>query len=102
MFKSFFIHERNEHNKRGPKAITFYISPDVSSDSVLVSYTCCNPKDQFVKALGRKNAMAAQNVVSIYKRKLPYYLSQVIVQESLYSSWHKTEEEYHYVLKYVV
>lgn len=106
MFKSFFVHYNRPVTKgdssklrHSPRGFTAFIQPDVENErNVKIQVTLCSPKDEFLKKDGRSQAVLAESV-SFNKRELPYVMAQCANACEYHDM---TEQDYMYLLKYVV
>ena len=100
MFKPFFVHEHKQPGKmsnRGPRGFTVLVGPDQHvKGNVLVSTAWCSPKDQFVKRVGRNQALEAFPS-SIKAHKLPEHM--VDCYTALYPHHFMQESSFYYLFK---
>lgn len=101
MFKPFYIHGFNEPgnvSSRFARGFTLYVKPDEENERyVLVQGAWCSPKDQFVKKMGRSQALMADQE-HINKRELPDFVNKCYDACNLESKvW-----DHNYLLKYVI
>ena len=100
MFKPFYVHHTKGPQKmsnRYPRGFTLQVSPSENPRMVQVRGAFCSPKDQFSKKQGRSFAAVAE-MREINKRKLPMLLASMC--EACGQEYY--EEQWYYVLKYVV
>lgn len=108
MFKPFFIHfnrpARKTDNSRlrhHPRGFTAFVQPTTEARKVRVSGAFCSAKDEFIKSEGRSLAQHPDTVFTdINPRDLPKLLGSM--KAVCYGDKHVAEEEYFYVLKYVI
>jgi hypothetical protein len=102
-FKPFFVHAHHEAGRMTnahPRGFTAYVKQDDhQANYVQVSASLCSPRDQFIKAEGRRIALAAP-IKTINKRDLPRLLSAL---GQLCELDYKAEQsKWYYILKFVV
>lgn len=107
MFKPFFIHYNRPVIKsyepcrlrHAPRGFTAFITPDKENDrNAMVQVTFCSERDEFTKKEGRSQAVLAE-AVSFNKREVPDVLARCAKSCEYHDM---TEQDYMYVLKYLV
>lgn len=101
-FKPFFVHQQTNPaaarcpgQSRRPRAFTAFVQPADNPREVLVQVAFCSQKDDFVKAVGRTEALA-KPTTTINARNLPEWLQEQALKLPY------GFRPYTYILKYVV
>lgn len=81
MFKPFFVHiNANKPGKmthKHPRGFTLYVFPSTKGENLCqVGMAVCNPKDEYVKAVGRKIALD-DDAIALNKRLLPGFVANL-------------------------
>jgi len=106
MFKPFFVHfnrpvraadSKTQHHK--PRGYTLYVTPGDKPREVGVQATFCSTQDEFVKKHGRSFAMQAERV-TFNPRDLPNLAASMA--NACRPDWKRSEQDFLYLLKYVV
>ena len=107
MFKPFFVHYNRPVIKgyepcrlrHAPRGFTAYVRPDIENErNCLVQVTWCSEKDEFKKSEGRSQVVLAESV-EFNKRDLPSLMAKCARSCEYHDT---TEQDYMYLLKYVV
>lgn len=79
-FRCFYLHETKDlkrylQKERMPRGLSIKIQPETGFTEVIgVSFTLCNPKDQFNKKEARR-ILETKEVEIIETKKLPHYIA---------------------------
>lgn len=110
-FKPFFFHHdvlkgvrraalnnMSAEMRHRPRGVTVFVQPNEHPHKIDVQTALCSPKDGFSKKVGRDTALS-HPVVTINARELPKFLGEQVVK----TTWgYGNEQQFHYMLKYVI